>query len=234
MIKKKDGYSSRCLVDTQDCIVLRYLFTCLVIIAGFPIPTIAMNVKACNAGAGNNYLKTGATPGIAALLQGQTALRSHQIKYATGRFRVAASWGSKIAQYNLGLMYWNGYGVLRNHSTAVAWLGLADQRHNSAKIGGSLQFAYAKLTSAEKKQSNVEFNDLSKTYADKVALLRARDAWLRTVRSQTGSHLGAGAYRVDGAGLDASPLACNPYWPYSKTLKLDPTTTPGKSSGTSR
>lgn len=92
----------------------------LLVAAAFPSTAMAMNAKACAAGAANSHYSTNVTPGLSALSQGLSALRSHNPKYAVGRFKVAASWGSKIAQYNLGLMYWSGYGSGKNRPLAVA------------------------------------------------------------------------------------------------------------------
>ena len=188
--------------------------------------TAAMDARSCAAGAGNAYVAD-VTPGAYALDQGLQALRGHQPRYAIDRFKVAASWGAKIAQYNLGLMYWNGDGVPKDHARAVAWLALADERHNSATIEGSLQFAYGKLTAAEHQQADADFNRMVQTYGDAVALTRARTTWLRQVHAQTGSRLGAGgditaSCRIhgemhacpDNMHADASALVCNRYWPY--------------------
>ena len=190
---------------------------------GFAAP---MDAKSCAAGAGNAYAAD-ITPGAYALDQGLQALGDRQSRYAIDRFKVAASRGAKIAEYNLGLMYWNGDGAPKDHARAVAWLALADERPNSAAIEGSLQFAYGKLTAAEHQQTDADFNRMVKTCSDAVALTRARTAWLQQAHAQTGSRLGTGgdvtaSCRIhgemracpDSAHADASVLACNRYWPY--------------------
>ncbi|MHB8309370.1 MAG: hypothetical protein ACYC97_06380 [Metallibacterium sp.] len=170
--------------------------------------------SACAAGAAADAYPANAVPGPYALERGMRVLRHKHLRDAVGRFKVAASWGSKIAEYNLGLMYWNGDGVRKDYAKAVAWLALADQRHNSAKIDGSLQYAYAKLTLAERKQADADFGAMVDTYGDAVALKRARAAWRRAARSATGSRVGAGGDLSGDAGIRESELHCNPYWPY--------------------
>lgn len=194
-----------------------FLITCLALFSLSllsPGPAAgAMDLAACKAGAGDVYPPE-AAPGLQAQEEGLKALRHRHLQYAIDRFKVAASWGAQIADYNLGLMYWNGLGVTKDHAKAVAWLALADQRHNSARIEGSLQFAYAKLTAAERAQANSDFNRMVGTYGDAVALKRAREAWRDAARSQTGSRLGAGGDLSGGAGIEESALGCNQYWPY--------------------
>ena len=41
------------------------------------------------------------------------------------RFRLAAEKGDANAQFNLGLLYYNGKGVTQNYSEAYIWLSLA-------------------------------------------------------------------------------------------------------------
>lgn len=192
--------------------VLVIFLICIVCV--FLNPTAAaMSPKACTAGAGDFYPPE-VTPGLYAQHQGLRALRHHDPRYAIDRLKVAAAWGSKVAEYNLGLMAWLGDDEPTDHPLAVAWLALADERHNSAKIDGILQFAYAKLTPAQHQQADADFDRMLRMYGDAVALKRARDTWRQAARSQTGSHVGASGDLSGGAGIDVSALRCNPYWPY--------------------
>ena len=169
--------------------------------------------KACAAGAAASF-PSNAIPGIHEFKRAVHALKDSDQKAAIHRLKISASWGEKVAQYDLGLMYWKGQGVSRDRAMAVAWLALADQRHNSTRIDGSLQYAYGKLNVKQRQQADVDFGALVKTYGDKVALRRARMAWRRSAQSTTGSRLGFTGDLSGGSGVRESYLQCNPYWPY--------------------
>lgn len=187
---------------------------CLLIAFGAAAHTKAEeSSEACAAGAAVSF-PSNATPGIHEFKRAIHAVKDRDQKAAIRRLKISASWGEKIAQYDLGLMYWKGDGVSKDRAMAVAWLALADQRHNSARIEGSLQYAYGKLDAKQRQQADVDFGTLVKTYGDKVALTRARMAWRRSAQETTGSRLGFTGDLLGGSGVRESYLQCNPYWPY--------------------
>ena len=57
---------------------------------------------------------------------------------AISELRRAAEQGDAHAQYNLGLAYWDGEGVRRDHAEAVAWWRRAASRATRAEQRGDL------------------------------------------------------------------------------------------------
>jgi hypothetical protein len=115
---------------------------------------------------------------------------------------VSASWAYKPAQYNLGIMYFNGDGVAVDRPLGLAWLALAAERSEDVPYARARDAAYSEMTETEFARANELWRDLRKTYGDAVALRRAGNRW-RQVRSEaTGSHLGAatGPVLVGGRG----------------------------------
>jgi hypothetical protein len=132
-----------------------------------------------------------AKPGEAFFAQGVQAVRQNDYRYAADRYEVAASWGYKPAQYNLGIIYFNGEGgVPVDRPLAMAWFALAAERGDK-KFVDARELAYAELSADEFARANVLWRDLKKTYADDVALDRAKQRWVEVRNSATGSHLGA-------------------------------------------
>jgi len=62
--------------------------------------------------------------------KGIKAAQSGDFKTAIAEWTPLAERGDTDAQYNLGVMYENGYGVLKNDKTAVKWYTLAAEQGN--------------------------------------------------------------------------------------------------------
>ncbi|SFW55443.1 SEL1-like repeat protein [Luteibacter sp. UNCMF366Tsu5.1] len=100
---------------------------------------------------------------------------------AMERFRDAAFWASKPAQYVLGLMYFNGDHGKVNRPLGVAWLALAAERHDPL-YESAFARAYLASSSEERAQADAYWRDLRKQYADPVAGRRARQRYLAEMR----------------------------------------------------
>lgn len=88
------------------------------------------------------------------------------------RFKRAASWGSKDAQYALGLIYYTGRHVPTDKALGIAWLKLAAERNDPQKV--MVAKSAERLASAEqKRQADRLLASMRKRYADKVAASRA-------------------------------------------------------------
>ena len=62
-------------------------------------------------GAGGNAPEDDARPGEYYFMRGVEAFRGKDYEHAIKMYEVAASWGYKNAQYNLGVMYARGQGM---------------------------------------------------------------------------------------------------------------------------
>jgi len=92
---------------------------------------------------------------------------------AISALKEAGRWGSKPAQYALGVMYFNGDRVPANRPLGLAWLALSAERHTPV-YEATFVSAYGKTGAAERAQANAYWNSMKPTYADEVAAARAK------------------------------------------------------------
>ena len=62
---------------------------------------------------------------------------SQDYKKAMEWYALAAEQGDASAQYNLGVMYYNGQGVIQDYLYAHMWLNIAAS--NGSEVGGTLR-----------------------------------------------------------------------------------------------
>lgn len=87
--------------------------------------------------------------------------------------KLAAGWGNKNAQYTLGMIYYNGHHVPADHALGLAWLKLANQRHNDSKIALATRSAIKWATRAQRQRALQLYHQMLAKYGDKVATARA-------------------------------------------------------------
>jgi uncharacterized protein len=68
------------------------------------------------------------TPGYQSLIEGSRSYKAGQYASAKSKFKQAAYWADKLAQFNLGVMNYHGHGVRQNQARAWAWFELAAER----------------------------------------------------------------------------------------------------------
>jgi TPR repeat protein len=117
-------------------------------------------------------------------------LRNKQYRAALRMFEMSSYWANKVAQYNVGVMYFNGIGdIPADRVLGTAWLGIAAEQHGNL-ADAALQDAYAKLSPDEKLQADTLFRELDKKYGDAVTLPRAMKNFDEERRNVTGSRVG--------------------------------------------
>ncbi len=109
--------------------------------------------------------------------------------HALELFQRASLWGSKEAQYRVGLFYLGGIGTETNHVEAAAWLLLANERNNR-QITERLAEVMAVLSDEQKDTVNQRADELREKYGDFKALERRANWVKRQKRKTTGSRLG--------------------------------------------
>lgn len=102
----------------------------------------------------------------------QFYLKKQDYAEALRLFELSGYWADKVAQYNAGIMYFNGIGVPTDKVLGTAWLGIAAEAHDSL-ADQALQAAYAELTPEQRIQADAAFRQLDEKYGDDVALERA-------------------------------------------------------------
>jgi hypothetical protein len=163
-------------------------------------------------------------PGIYYYCVGARDLAENRNAQGLSMLETAAAWGSKPAQYTLGVGYFNGDVAVKNRPLGLAWLGLAAERKDPYYLA-TFQSAWRKATPTEQIQANALWNQMRRKYGDAVAATRSQRHY-QYLRDQmiSGETLGA---RWCIAGLTAravtppdSPLVgpgaqshCDNGWP---------------------
>ncbi|MEO6965802.1 MAG: hypothetical protein ABI076_07885, partial [Acidobacteriaceae bacterium] len=86
---------------------------------------------------------------------------------------LSAGWGNKQAQYTLGMIYFNGDQVAQDRARGIAWLMLANERHNDSQTDLVIRSAIQLATPEQIKTAQRLFQDMRKKYGDSVAGARA-------------------------------------------------------------
>ncbi len=111
-------------------------------------------------------------------------------RQAIDMFELAGFWANKVAQYNVGVLYFNGIGnIPPDRVRGTAWLGIAAEQQGDL-ASGALQSAYEKLNADERAAAGRLFAELDKKYGDAVTLRRATRQFEDVRRNVTGSRLG--------------------------------------------
>jgi len=124
------------------------------------------------------------------LRKGETAFQRGDYASAEHRWEISAYMGHKVAQYNLGLMYFKGVGLKADRPRGVAFLAVAAER-GDPPLEQALQWAYAQLTPEEARRADTLWREQIKPrYADEAAMPRAMSVWRMDLVMATGSHTG--------------------------------------------
>ncbi len=131
------------------------------------------------------------TPGSDFLSEGARAYRAGNYGRALGNFRRAAEWAEKLAQHNIGVMYYHGQGVDRNLPRALAWFWLAAER-KYPQIVSMVEQVESELNDDQiARAETILEEELLPKYGDEVAIPRTARRMERERRRATGSRTGA-------------------------------------------
>lgn len=120
----------------------------------------------------------------------QFYLRKSDYQEALRLFELAGFWANKTAQYNVGILYYNGIGrIPADRVRGTAWLGIAAEEHGEL-ADGALQAAWAQLTPDQRSDADRIFRELDARYGDRVAFPRARRFFDNERNNVTGSRVG--------------------------------------------
>ncbi|MBP1473936.1 sel1 repeat family protein [Frateuria sp. MAH-13] len=111
-------------------------------------------------------------PGVYYYCVGARDLANHRDASGVGMLKLAAAWGSKPAQFTLGVGYFNGDIVARDRARGLAWLGLAAERRDP-NYQAVLRSAWQQATPAEQVQAGRLWRAMLPTYGDARAARRA-------------------------------------------------------------
>ena len=131
------------------------------------------------------------TPGYRHYNEAMASYRAGQYPSAKYKFKVAARWGDKLSQFNLGVMNYHGQGTPQNPARAWAWTTLAAERGYPMMLDMADQM-YQSLSRAQRREGRAILeNELKPEFGDEVAVERAAAHMRRERRRATGSRTGA-------------------------------------------
>ncbi len=116
---------------------------------------------------------------------------------AIARFQLAATYGDKVSQHLLTLMYWHGDGVDADPVKAYIWADLAAERGTDQRLLAIREKLWASLSPEQRQQARQLGPEYYERYGDDRAMPRNEAAMRRLAGSRTGSRVGA-----SGSGLD--------------------------------
>lgn len=135
---------------------------------------------------------------------------------ARHRFKQAAYWGDKLAQHNVGAMYYRGDGVERDPVRAWAWFELAAERDYPEFVAVA-NAVRSELDERQRQEADALLEELRAEYGDEVAVPRTRQRMERERRRMTGTRTGSvGRLTViDGRGThDAEQYFAEEKWDF--------------------
>lgn len=164
-------------------------FLALLFVIALPTTSLAQTTTSHAQIAGNavNLAAVQCPDGEERFLPGDYYFCIGTVYFGRGRYgparetlELAARWGSKPAQYVLGLMNFNGDHTPTNRPLGIAWLALAAERPIPEYLA-VLRSAWLKANGTERAQARKLLAQMRTTYADQVAAVRAKKRYDRAM-----------------------------------------------------
>src|SRR6185312_415542 len=116
--------------------------------------------------AGNyNTPEADGRPGEYYFQLGVNAFYKKDYAHAIAMYKVAASWAYKPAEFNLGLIYFQGLGVAADKPRGAAWMSLAAER-GDRRSEQARDLMLGKLSKSEFDKTFAIWQELKPTYGD--------------------------------------------------------------------
>lgn len=164
-------------------------------------------------------------PGWQSYQQGMRDYNEGRLFSARHYFLVAARYGDKVAQYNLGVMYFNGQGVPADPVRGWAWFDLAAERGYPQMVETSLD-AWDLLDPAQREAATVYRDELAAEFGDAVVVPRVAAMMERVRRNATGSRTGHVSGRLviydrSGMSRDGREFYARERWDYREIVRIE-------------
>lgn len=188
--------------------IARPVILIAVLVFGWLLPITALSAAFGYGGYGLHEEESRFFPGTYYFHKGCEAFAKGNSADAIRLWQLAAGWGHKSAQYDLGIAYYKGQGIPADRARGLAWLALASERHEE-QFQQSFDAAWLAASNDERAQAQRLHAELKPVYADATALKKAARRYEDERRNITGSRVGAPGHVViyaggSGVGQDAS------------------------------
>lgn len=164
------------------------------------------------------------TPGYRLNAEGQRSYDNGFYFDARHKFKEAAWWGDKLAQHNLGVIYYQGDGVDRDPARAWAWFALAAER-GYPEFEKVWKAVWHELDEDEQERAQAILAELEPRYSDRVAVDRTARRMERERKRMTGSRTGfIGTLKViDRSGMtrDGEDFYQAEKWDFRQIVELE-------------
>ena len=129
-------------------------------------------------------------PGSYFEYRARSYLKHDELAAALGMYKLAAYWGNKYAQYNIGILFFfGGKSIAPDRPRAAAWLRMAAGSQQPG-MADTFQKVSQSLTPAEHAQADAVWNELQAKYAGTLTRQRAITRYQTERRNVTGSRVG--------------------------------------------
>lgn len=164
------------------------------------------------------------TPGFRLNAEGQQAWDNGRYFDARHKFKRAAYWADKLAQYNLGVIHYRGDGVDRDPARAWAWFALAAER-DYPEFVDTWEAVWLELDEDQRRRAREILAELEPRYADRVAVARTAEHMQQERERITGSRTGfIGNIRVidrSGFSRDGEDFFAAEKWDFRQIVELE-------------
>lgn len=164
-------------------------------------------------------------PGFQSYQQGIRDYNEGRLFSARHYFLVAARYGDKVAQYNLGVMYFNGEGLPPDRVRGWAWFDLAAERGYPQMVETALD-AWDLLSEGDREAATAFRAELAEEFGDAVVVPRVARMMERLRRNPTGSRTGhvSGMLQIyDRSGTQRSgeEFYAEERWDYNEIVRIE-------------
>ncbi|NBB68752.1 MAG: hypothetical protein GVY33_00285 [Alphaproteobacteria bacterium] len=164
------------------------------------------------------------TPGYTLNSEGQRAYEQGRFFDARHRFERAAYWADKLAQYNLGVIYYRGDGVDRDPARAWAWFELSAER-GYPEFVDTAEAVWLELEESGRRRARDIHAELLPRYGDASAVDRTAERMRRERMDITGSRTGfIGTLKVvdkNGFTRDGEDYFAAEKWDFHQIVQLE-------------
>lgn len=156
-------------------------------------------------------------PGDRLFYAGLDAYEGGKYDIAMKYFRDASAWANKPAQFNIGVMYFNGEGVDKDFVEAYGWFALAAERFGDVRMNELRDSTFAQLSPEDQERGKAREQALVVEYGDDRRVPRVARWFRQEKREVTGSRVG-----FTGSALTIYAKSANGNWTwYGRTEYME-------------
>lgn len=163
-------------------------------------------------------------PGALAYVQGMRDFNEGRYFSARHRFLIAAMHGDKVAQFNLGVIYYQGHGIERDPPRGWAWFDLAAERGYPQMVETAAD-VWDELDEAQRQLATRYREQLAEEFADEIVVPRTARIMQRERNRATGSRVGfignLTIYQSDGTTRSGEDFYAAGNWDFQNLVRME-------------